>query len=592
MADNYVNLPIEGGSSSGVSSLNALTGALTLVAGIGINISILGSSITIEATGGGYVPDSRLINTTAPLAGGGNLSADLTLSIPAATSLVDGYLKATDWTTFNNKQDALTLPLSIANGGTGQITANAAFNALSPMTTGGDLIYGGASGAATRLANGNAGEVLSSNGTTLAPSWVTKLSLGAVTPTGSTLAARSGSGNLAANIFVPSVASVATAGGTTTLTVSSAGTQVFTGTTTQTCQLPVNSTMTVGSQFQIKNRSTGIVTVTSSGGNTVKALAANSSVILTLTTAVLDTTAAPWDVSYNIDGVIPIANGGTGQTTKAAAFDALSPMTTGGDLIYGGTSGTGTRLANGTSGQVLVSAGGTSAPAWTTSVVPMSTGPGTQAMFTVVNEDWITGAIAGSYGWVATASSGASTMNTTAIDSTHWGIAQISSGTASGNSLLLSLATARIMLGSANTVYWEANLQFTALSNPGVNTYSSRIGFFDNWSGAANNGIFFEYDTASSANWRYGTANGGSRTIVSSSTPVAAATWTKLSMKITSSSTEFFVDGVSIGTQSSTYPASVALLPAFGILKGATGASAGILLIDWCSIYGYWSGGR
>lgn len=42
--------------------------------------------------------------------------------------------------------------LSIANGGTGQITANPAFNALSPMTTLGDVIYGAASGVGTRLA--------------------------------------------------------------------------------------------------------------------------------------------------------------------------------------------------------------------------------------------------------------------------------------------------------------------------------------------------------------------------------------------------------------------------------------------------------
>lgn len=63
-------------------------------------------------------------------------------------------------------------------------------------------------------------------------------------------------------------------------------------------------------------------------------------------------------------GTVPIAGGGTGQVTKAPAFDALSPMTTGGDLIYGGASGTGTRLANGSAGQVLTSTGGTSAPNW------------------------------------------------------------------------------------------------------------------------------------------------------------------------------------------------------------------------------------
>jgi hypothetical protein len=64
----------------------------------------------------------------------------------------------------------------------------------------------------------------------------------------------------------------------------------------------------------------------------------------------------------NVTGTVAIANGGTGQTVKAAAFDALSPMTTAGDIIYGGASGTGTRLAAGTSGQVLQ--GGTT-PSWT-----------------------------------------------------------------------------------------------------------------------------------------------------------------------------------------------------------------------------------
>lgn len=41
-----------------------------------------------------------------------------------------------------------------------------------------------------------------------------------------------------------------------------------------------------------------------------------------------------------------------------------NPMTTGGDLIYGGASGVPTRLANGTAGYVLTSSGGTSAPTW------------------------------------------------------------------------------------------------------------------------------------------------------------------------------------------------------------------------------------
>ena len=43
--------------------------------------------------------------------------------------------------------------------------------AYNPMTTGGDLIYGGASGVETRLANGTADQFLKSTGTTTAPVW-------------------------------------------------------------------------------------------------------------------------------------------------------------------------------------------------------------------------------------------------------------------------------------------------------------------------------------------------------------------------------------------------------------------------------------
>lgn len=66
-------------------------------------------------------------------------------------------------------------------------------------------------------------------------------------------------------------------------------------------------------------------------------------------------------LTADITGILPIANGGTGQATANAAFNALSPMTTAGDIIYGGVSGAGTRLAAGTTNQLLHS--GTT-PSW------------------------------------------------------------------------------------------------------------------------------------------------------------------------------------------------------------------------------------
>lgn len=64
-----------------------------------------------------------------------------------------------------------------------------------------------------------------------------------------------------------------------------------------------------------------------------------------------------------LSGQVPIANGGTGQSTNTAAFDALAPTTTTGDTIYhNGTDNV--RLPIGLSNQVLKSVGGI--PTWAT----------------------------------------------------------------------------------------------------------------------------------------------------------------------------------------------------------------------------------
>ncbi len=206
------------------------------------------------------------------------VASNVALTLPSSACAANTVIRFGSTGVMSCAQVALssdvTGSLPIANGGTGQTTANAAFNALSPMTTGGDLIYGGASGVGTRLANGTVGQVLTSGGTTVAPSW-TSAGSGTVTSVAQTVPA-----------FLSIAGSPITGSGTLAITLSGTA--------------------------------------------------------------------------------LPIANGGTASTTAAAAFNALSPMTTGGDLIYGGASGVGTRLANGSAGQVLTSNGTTTAPTWNT----------------------------------------------------------------------------------------------------------------------------------------------------------------------------------------------------------------------------------
>lgn len=61
-------------------------------------------------------------------------------------------------------------------------------------------------------------------------------------------------------------------------------------------------------------------------------------------------------------GTVPINRGGTGQTTANTGFNALSPMTTSGDIIYGATAGSASRLAIGSNSQILTISGGL--PTW------------------------------------------------------------------------------------------------------------------------------------------------------------------------------------------------------------------------------------
>lgn len=67
-------------------------------------------------------------------------------------------------------------------------------------------------------------------------------------------------------------------------------------------------------------------------------------------------------LTTGVTGTLPIGNGGTNQTTASAAFNGLSPITTTGDMIYSASGATNSRLAIGSTGNVLTVAGGV--PSW------------------------------------------------------------------------------------------------------------------------------------------------------------------------------------------------------------------------------------
>ncbi len=118
----------------------------------------------------------------------------------------------------------------------------------------------------------------------------------AAAATASTLVARDANANETSNDFIKGWATTATAAGTTTLTIADKPLQYFTGSTTQTVKLPTTSVV-AGQQFQIVNNSTGLVTVQSSGANTITILGASTSGIFTAVVAT-PTTAANWNSTY------------------------------------------------------------------------------------------------------------------------------------------------------------------------------------------------------------------------------------------------------------------------------------------------------
>ena len=150
-------------------------------------------------------------------------------------------------------------------------------------------------------------------------------------------------------------------------------------------------------------------------------------------------------------GTVGIANGGTGQTTANAGFNALSPLTTAGDILYGGASGAGTRLAIGTAGQFLTVNGGATAPQWTTTLGTANGGTG------VANNASSTITISGAYGLTLTLT--AST-----------GVTLPTSGTLlanNGNGGSLIFGTGSLSLGGsvAFTGAFTTNIAVTAATN-------------------------------------------------------------------------------------------------------------------------------
>lgn len=114
---------------------------------------VAGTNVTITGTW-----PNQTINSSNP---GGTVTS-VAATVPSFLSISGSPITSSGTLAITYSGTALP----IANGGTGETTASAAFNALSPVTSTGDLIIGNGANSATRLAIGANNYVLTSNGTT------------------------------------------------------------------------------------------------------------------------------------------------------------------------------------------------------------------------------------------------------------------------------------------------------------------------------------------------------------------------------------------------------------------------------------------
>ena len=132
--------------------------------GTGISSPFTWSAVLLNDSGAVGIQTLNTLTASTQTFATGTSGTDFTISsatsthtfnLPTASNTIRGLLSSTDWTTFNAKQDTIsvtaplmltgstigfTAPIPINQGGTNGITNTAAFDNLSPLTTKGDLV--------------------------------------------------------------------------------------------------------------------------------------------------------------------------------------------------------------------------------------------------------------------------------------------------------------------------------------------------------------------------------------------------------------------------------------------------------------------
>lgn len=201
--------------------------------------------------------------------------------------------------------------------------------------------------------------------------------------------------------------------------------------------------------------------------------------------------------------------------------------------------------------------------------------------------DFLTGTLtADNMSWVTLVSGTSAAAANIASEAGRMGIMRLTTGTTATGRSGGSSGTDTICLGSGNFDI-IASVRFPTLSNS-TQRYSFSIGLHDSVTINATDGIYFQYDDATSANWIMITFNNGVSTKTPTSTVVTANQWYRLRISVNSGATSvsYYINNSLVGSISTNIPSGVSRLNQFKfmLLKsiGITSSSADI---DYFSVY-------
>ena len=185
---------------------------------------------------------------------------------------------------------------------------------------------------------------------------------------------------------------------------------------------------------------------------------------------------------------------------------------------------------------------------------------------------------------------GAATATQATDAANRVGLVRTTTGTTATGRSYVNAAASSVRLGGGVWVY-EIYVNLTTLSTS-TERYQMLFGFFDTYTAANQvDGVYILYDeggastgSAASANWQLVTASNSTRTFSTSSTAVAATTWTKLRVEINAAGTraDFFVNDTNIGNITTNIPTGSGRELGFGwgMIK-SVGTTARTLDVDY-----------